>query len=63
MDKFEYKIVEDYYHDFEPESFLNEFGEDGWELVQVIKDPESFSGLKYQYYFKRKIVIDDKSNS
>lgn len=61
MEQFEYKTVEDHYHGFNPESFLNKFGKEGWELVQIIKDkdPEPSSGLNYRYYFKRKVITNE----
>jgi hypothetical protein len=56
MDKFEYLTVcydESWLSYFD--SFLNSYGEKGWELVSCIpKDPKDFFNLEGYLIFKRK---------
>ncbi len=54
MEKFEYKIYRCYYPMHLHEENINEFGEKGWELINVlghVDDPDKYT----YYYFKRKI--------
>ena len=46
-------------NDFDLESELNQFGQDGWELVSVVGffDPATLNRLE-NYYFKRPIIDD-----
>lgn len=48
MDKFEYKIIVEYYSGLE--YVLNKHGKDGWELSSVI-----LQGTRYTLFLKKKI--------
>lgn len=50
MDKFEYKIIAEYYYNIE--AALNKYLKDGWKLSSGI-----FEESKYKLFLKRKCII------
>ncbi len=41
--------------------YLNEMGLLGWELIQIVENPNSISDDKYELYFKRELTLDESS--
>jgi len=61
MRKFEYRVIEIGYHEERdrcPSDWMNTLGQEGWELVQIVRYPETSHDEwhKTRCFFKREIA-------